>query len=199
MIALAAALVLLAAPPADDAFKSWFSEKGVEVSKAKEDGKSFPWIRGVAELDATPAEVAAVIGDFAAYKKTFDPILQDVKVLGNEGATTRLHLEWPYPWPLNDRDAIVAYTLQTAADGTVRLTFKADARKGDPKTIGVRIDAVEGSTVVAPLEGGRSRVTYTYYGDIGGDFGKKASEKAWRGQPVHYVESLRKALKKSQK
>ena len=199
MLALAAAVMLLAAPPADDAFKSWFDEKAVAVSKAKEDGKTFPWIRGTAELDATPAEVAAILADYSAYKKTFDPVLQSVKVLEIEGTTTRLHLEWPYPWPLSDRDAIVAYTLETEADGTVRLTWKAGPKKGDPKTIGVRIDAVEGSTIVAPLDGGRSRVTYTYYGDVGGDFGKKASEKAWRGQPVHYVESLREALKKRAK
>lgn len=196
MIALVAAALFFSAPPADDAFKTWFDEKSVTVSKAKEEGKPFPWIRGTAELDFAPADVAKILGDYAAYKKTFDPVLQRVKVLGTEGTTTRLHLEWPYPWPLSDRDAIVAYTMETDADGTVRLTFKADAKTGDPKTVGVRIDAVEGLTVVAPLEGGRSRVTYTYYGNLGGDFGKKASEKAWRGQPVHYVESLRAALKK---
>ena len=199
MLTLTAALMLFAAPPADDAFKSWFDEKSVAVSKAKEDGKTFPWIRGTAELDATPADVTAILADFPTYKKTFDPVLLSVKVLGTEGSTTRLHLQWPYPWPLSDRDAIVAYTLEKDADGTVRLTWKADAKKGDPKTIGVRIAAVEGSTIVAPLEGGRSRVTYTYYGDVGGDFGEKASEKAWRGQPVHYVESLRDALKKKAK
>ena len=106
MIAFAAAVVLFAAPPADDAFKTWFEETSVSVSRAKEDGKPFPWIRGVAELDATPAEVGEILGDFAVYKKTFDPVLQSVTVLAAEGSTSRLHLEWPYPWPFSDRDAI---------------------------------------------------------------------------------------------
>ena len=152
MLALAAAVMLLAAPPVDDAFKSWFDEKAVAVSKAKEDGKTFPWIRGTAELDATPAEVAAILADYSAYKKTFDPVLQSVKVLEIEGTTTRLHLEWPYPWPLSDRDAIVAYTLETEADARCASRGKPARRRA------TRRRSACGST---PSKGARSSRRWT--------------------------------------
>jgi hypothetical protein len=195
--ALAAALcaALLLAVPAESAFEPWFQERGVAVAKAAQADSELPWIRGVAELEASPAQVEKVLADFGAYKAIFDPILASAEVLGTEGGTTRMHLVWGYPWPLRDRDAIVAHTLQTHPDGTVVLEWKGDARPGDPQT-GVRIQVVEGRTEVVPRASGGSRLTYTYYGDLGGDFGQGANEKAWHNQPLHYVEALRKLLAK---
>ncbi len=193
LVAQLAAALFLFAPPPDSAFEPWFEEKGVAVARAMQPQRPLPWIRGVAELDAPPAEIARVLGDYAGYEAIFEPILESVRVLEAQGDTARVHLVWAYPFPLRDRDAIVAHRLVTRPDGSVLLECSGDPREGDPQT-GVRIATVEGRTEVLPREGGGSRVVYTYYGDLGGDFGRGGNERAWRGQPVHYVESLRRAL-----
>ena len=193
MSILLAAALLLSAPPAPEAFSAWFDDKGIAVSKAKDETRKWPWMQGVVELDAEPARVVEVITDFRAYEKTFDPMIQSLKVLGAEGDTTRVHIVWPFPWPLSDRDAIVAYTVETRPDGSTRLSWKSDARKGDPKT-GDRIAHVEGETIVEAAGPGKSKVTYRYYGDLGGDFGQARNEKAWKAQPIHYLTALKKRV-----
>lgn len=190
---LLVALLLLGAAPADDAFVPWKEHEGVSIQLARVE-KSPPWVRATVELDATPDAVAAVLSDFAAYKEIFDPVLRKANVLDAREGGARMHLVWPFPWPMKSRDAVVDYSIEKGPDGSWLLSWKGDARKGDP-TLGVRILGIEGSTKVEPLdEGRRSRVTYTYLGDLGGDFGKSANEKAWKGQPPHYFKSLEKRL-----
>lgn len=188
-----AAVLLFGTLPGDDTFADWKEHKGVKIQLARVE-KAPPWVRATAELDATPDAVAAVLSDFGHYKETFEPVLQKATVLEARESGARLHLVWPFPWPMKSRDAVVDYAIAKTPDGGWLLTWKGDAKKGDPKA-GVRIERVEGATKVEPLEEGRrSRVTYTYQGDLGGDFGKKTNEKAWKGQPPHYFEALRKRL-----
>ena len=177
--------------PADAAFSEWFVSRGVRVEIARA-AASVPWIRGTAELAAAPDRILAVVTDFARYRETFAPAVKTARVLERAEGSARLHLVWPYPFPLRNRDAVVAYAWERT-DGGFVLTWRGAARPGDPRE-GVRIARVAGEARVSP-NGGGSRVTYAYLGDLGGKFPRSAEEKAWRAEPVEYFRALRRALR----
>lgn len=175
------------------AWQPWFSARGVEVEIARVEAGT-PWIRGTGDVPAAAEKIAALITDFEDYREIFSPALKKARVLSAAADSARLHLVWPYPFPLRNRDAIVAYRMEPLAEGGFLLTWKNDQKAGDPHE-GVRIARVSGETRIVPVAAERSRVTYTYLGDLGGKFPRSAEEKAWRAEPVEYFRALRRRLK----
>ncbi len=189
-----AALLLLMPVPDGLRFEKWFSSRGVDVEIARVPG-SAPWVRGRAELAAPAASVARVLTDYGSYKRLFAPGVKSAEVVssGPDGSA-RLHLVWPYPFPLRNRDAVIRYRGRSEEGGRFVLSWEADGRAGDPHE-GVRIARVAGETVVEPAGEARCRVTYTYLGELGGNFPAKVEEKAWREEPVQYMRALRRSLR----
>jgi hypothetical protein len=186
-------LAALASPiPADLPFEKWFTAHGVQVEIARKPG-SPPWLRSTAELPVGADKVTSILTDFKHYKDFFAPAIKKADVLDSEGGATRIHFVWPYPFPLRNRDAVVSYRVEQGEGGRLVLIWKNDARPGDREE-GIRIERVAGETVVEPLGPDRSRVTYTYLGELGGKFPAWAEDKAWREEPVQYMRAIRRRL-----
>jgi hypothetical protein len=191
-VILAALLALVGPDPEDLRFEPWFTERDVAVSIARvPDGIS--WVRGVAELPVSADAVLGVITDYPHYRELFSPAVKKATVLEQGKGTARLHFVWPYPFPLRNRDAIVAYREERLDDGVLLVSWEDAARPGDPEE-GIRIRRVAGQTRIEPLGRKRCRVIYTYLGDLGGKFPKAAEEIAWRKEPVGYMLALRRRL-----
>jgi len=173
-------------------FEPWFTSHGVAVEIARQPAGP-PWIRGRAEIPAPASKVAAALSDFARYKELFAPALKKADVVEREGRSARLHLVWPYPFPLSNRDAVVRYEASEGESGVYRISWTGESKPGDPKE-GVRIERVAGETRVEAAGDSACRVVYTYLGDLGGKFPKSAEEKAWHEEPVQYIRALRRAL-----
>jgi len=171
----------------------WFTDRGIAVEIARMPSGP-PWIRGRGEIPAAAAKVAAVLSDFTRYRDFFGPAVKRADVLDHSAGAARLHLVWPFPFPYSNRDAVVRYEL-VSENGGYRISWRGDARPGDPKE-GTRIERVEGETRVESESGGAEscRVTYTYLGDLGGKFPAKAEEKAWREEPLQYFRAIRRRL-----
>ncbi|MDQ6892011.1 MAG: START domain-containing protein [Acidobacteriota bacterium] len=198
-VAIAAvALTLFAAAaraemPPDSAFAPWFASRGVSVEIAKSSSGP-PWIRGRGEIPAPASKVAAALSDFRRYRELFAPAVKKADVLESQGGgnAARLHFVWPYPFPYSNRDAVVRYEAGEV-NGAYRISWRDDARPGDPKE-GTRIERVEGETRIEPAGAEACRVTYLYFGDLGGKFPAWAQEKAWREEPVQYFRAIRRRL-----
>lgn len=182
---------LLAPVPDGFAFEDWFSSRGVHVAIAR--GRGSPWLRGSGEIPAAAKNIADVVSDFRGYREIFAPALKKATVLAADSSSARLHLVWPYPFPLRNRDAVVSYQFAPFPGGGFVLSWSGDARPGDPRE-GVRIAKVAGEARIEPLGPDRSRLTYTFLGDLGGKFPRTAEEKAWRAEPVEYFRALRRRL-----
>ena len=186
------ALLLLAAPPPDESFKPWLEKDGVAISISRGEEKSIPWIRGAKTLDASCESVEKLLTDWDSYAKTLTPMVKKSAVLERGEGSARLHVIWPYPWPLRARDGIIRYQ-GAREDGRTAIRWEDAEKEGDPKTAGVRIKDIEGSAMLVP-DGEKCSVTYTFYGDLGGDFGKSSNEKAWKGEAPHWFDAVAKAL-----
>lgn len=185
-------LALTAVVPAGLRFEPWFTHRSVAVSIARVP-KGIPWVRGEAELPVSARTVLDVVTDYEGYEKFMAPAVKVVKVLGRGAEGTRLHFVWPYPFPFRNRDAVVSYRSEPSENGVFIVTWRDDARPGDPAE-GVRIARVSGETRVEPLAPDRCRVTYTYLGDLGGNFPAAAEDKAWRAEPIGYLLAIRRSL-----
>jgi len=185
--------ILASAIPADLPFEKWFTAHGVQVEIARRTGSS-PWLRSTAELPVSAEKVAAALTDFKHYKEFFSPAVKKADVLDSGAGAARIHFVWPYPFPLRNRDAVISYRAERGEGGRQVVTWKNDARPGDPQE-GIRIEQVAGETVIEPLGPDRCRVTYTYLGELGGKFPAWAEDKAWHEEPVQYIRAIRRALK----
>ena len=182
----------VSAVPPDLPFTAWFTSRGVKVEIARPP-QGPPWLRGTADLPASADAVFGMLAGFRLYREIFAPAVKTATVLESADGSARLHLVWLYPFPLRNRDAVVAYRARRADEGFV-ISWEAGARPGDPRE-GVRIERVAGETRVEPLAPDRCRVVYTYLGDLGGSFPGWAQEKAWREEPVQYMRAIRKRLR----
>ncbi len=197
MVAVSVALFLttsvFAALPPDADFKPYHEEDGVKVGIVqKENGP--PWVRGTGEIDASAADVGAVISRFDGYQDFLNGMVEKVKVLEAKPGYSRLHMTYHYPWPLKNRDAVAGYHFEKTKDGKQRAWWSGEAKPGDPEE-GVRIENIEGETLVTPLGPKKSKVVYTYIADLGGSFGDSIKEKAYKKEAPHYFSCLKKALK----
>lgn len=175
--------------PPQAAFSPWCTKEGVTVSIARR-ADQLPWIRGEGLIHTSAEKVFLLLSRFEEYGQLFHPAMKSATVLDRASNSARLHILWTYPFPLRDRDAIVRYQARREGNGAFLIWWESDARPGDPHT-GVRIEQVAGQTEVLPLDSLHCRLIYTCLGDLGGHFGKRIEEKAWRAEPIGYFEYLR--------
>lgn len=113
-------------------------------------------------------------------------------MLESSGSSARLHVVWPYPFPLRNLDAGIEYRFETLADGTFVLSWSGNAR---PE---IRVRA--SGSIAWKGRRGRCRSppvpleSRTHRGDLGGKFPRSAEEEAWRAEPVEYFRALRRRL-----
>jgi hypothetical protein len=189
---LAVLLAFAGIIPAELYFEPWFTHRSVAVSIARVP-KGIPWVRGEAELPASARSVLDVVTDYEGYRQLMSPAVKKVTVLERGPDGVRLHFVWPYPFPFRNRDAVVLYRTEPSEGDVFIVTWRDDERPGDP-TEGVRIARVAGETRIEPLAPDRCPVTYTYLGDLGGNFPAAAEDKAWRSEPVGYLLAIRRNL-----
>ena len=185
-------ILLLLAEPEGLKFAPWVVEDRVAVSIARSESAA-PWVRGVAEIDASAERVFALLEDYGGHATLFAPDVRKSAVIEAFEGGARVHMVWRYPFPFRNRDAIVRYESARLPENVFRQTWKDDARAGDPAE-GVRIRRVAGQTRIEPLSARKCRVTYTFLGDLGGSFPKTGEERAWKREPVTYVLALRRRL-----
>lgn len=174
-------------------FESLSDENGIKIEIARNGPDPVSEIRATTYLSANTDKIAGVLTQFARYGEIFSECWARADVLESGPKWARLHVVWRYPFLFRNRDSINRYDLKPLPKGMYELTWRADAKPGDPEE-GVRLQNVKGKVELRPIGNDKSLVTYTFLGDLGGDFSNGVKEAAWKRQPLHYFRALAKEL-----
>ena len=140
-------------------------------------------------LAADAREVRAVLLDLERFDRWF-PALAEWRVLTRTVEGARVYGRQAFPWPIDDRDYVVAYTW--AEDGAGVFTLHAVAQPdAEPAALPgvVRLRDMQSRWTVRPVDDG-VEVTYAYEADPGGALPSWLADVGWRGRTSAVIEGL---------
>tara|TARA_B100001013_G_scaffold343628_1_gene271759 strand:+ start:6915 stop:7511 length:597 start_codon:yes stop_codon:yes gene_type:complete len=148
------------------------------------------WCQAEKVLPFDIKKIASIIEDKGNYPNVFKRI-EDTAILDADV----VHISLDMPFPFSGRDYIVRY-VSNITDNEYTYTFTAyDEIKVPERKNYVRLINAGGRWNVTTLEKGKTKVTYTWNGELRGDFPNWALERAWKVQGTEVMNWLYKALK----
>jgi len=148
------------------------------------------WCRSEKILPFEMEHISHIIEDKENYPNVFKRI-EDTAIL----APDIVHITLDMPFPFAGRDYIVKY-VSNKTDNENTYTFTAyDEMKVPERKNYVRLINAGGSWSVIPHGNGKTKVTYTWHGELRGDFPDWALERAWKVQGTEVLNWLYEALK----
>lgn len=138
-------------------------------------GSSLLEYKGVGLMDVEPIVIKRLIDDTAEYPK-FMPYVIETKTISDDGKT-RVGYQRLSPPLVGDRDYTVKVKCESrpcpTGGTTYSNTWVAANNLGPAEKKGVtRVKVTEGSWLLEPAPGGKTRATYTIYSDSGGGIPK---------------------------
>jgi|GEM_PF-1478358 len=191
-------LLALAQPltmPMQTEFKAVEEQKGVVVSQA-EGPQNTPWMQGTAVIDGNYDELFESLRTFSSYSRYFHEHVSAADILQQDADAAFVYIVWPLPFPMSNRDAVVKYESNIdRTSKTAVISWSGANHEKDPKRA-LRIEQVAGKTELKEVASGKTEIRYTYFGDLGGDLPQWIKTRAWREEPVYYIERLRDIAQK---
>ena len=168
---------------------------GVTTSTRPRKGSSILECRGIGLMDFEPIVIKRVIDDTPEYPK-FMPYVVETKTLSDDGAT-RIGYQRLSPPIVGDRDYTVSVKCESKpcpTGGTIYCNrWKAANDLGPAEKKGVtRVNVTEGSWLLEPAPGGKTKATYTIYSDSGGGIPTMILNKANKTAIPKLFEAVRK-------
>jgi hypothetical protein len=147
------------------------------------------WCRAKTTLYAPAKDVSAIIEDKANYPTIFKRV-ESATIITDE----IVHIVLDMPFPFYGRDYIVSYTQFLENGDTV---YRFDSVKDSGISIHkdyVRLIHAAGEWRLHPLDESSTEVTYTWNGELSGDFPNWALTRAWDTQGNEVLNWLREAV-----
>jgi hypothetical protein len=175
-----------ALPPAADGWQRVDEREGVIV-EWQSSSTGAPWIRGRAWLPFPPEALRDLVLDVPAYPR-FMPNVSRATSLPSDGGAPVSQVRYAFPWPLSDRDAVMAMESHALPDGGLEVASRGVA--GPPPDPGViRLRPLVQDWRFTPSSGGTD-VVYQYLGELGGNLPDFVRQRAWREEPVLVLHAL---------
>lgn len=122
-----------------------------------------PWCRSEAVLPGSPEQLEAILTDFSRYTQVFQRVTS-CRVL----EPNVVHVTLDMPAPLSDRDYIARF--EKSVEGADRVfRWVAVEHPEAPPGEAVRLVNSAGEWRLSPAPEGRTRLTYTWEAELGGD------------------------------
>ncbi len=169
--------------------------RNIKVYTRRIKGIAFKEYRGIVEVNASLSSVIALFEDHAAAKDWIDTCdrIELVEYLApNESITYSYNNA---PWPAKDRDAVVhSVTTQDPETLVVSVVQKAITGHVPNNRKAVRVELIEGSWTLVPLDEKRTEVTYQVLTDPGGGIPAWLVNAVAISQPFNTLRGLRRLL-----
>ena len=174
-------------PP--DNFGNWEILKDEKIWIGWQHAGEFDWCRVKSKLDAPIADIRRIIEDKENYPNIFKRI-ETTKIITNE----IVYISLDMPFPFASRDYVVKYIKeQTDVDFVYR--FHAVIHPEAPlHNKYVRLIHAGGEWRLTSLDSTRTEITYTWNGELLGDFPDWALKRAWKQQGLEVITWLKEAI-----
>ena len=152
----------------------------------------FPWCKASISLPHTLDEILLIVEDVAGYQKILDSVVYSTKD-ENDVAHIRIN----YPFPFTDREYIVKFErIEDNNDIVYAFGTNESLNKNlDPNYI--RLINAKGEWRLSPVNKNVTNVSYTWNGELRGDFPSWSLSKAWIKHGNEVLGNLRDKLKEN--
>lgn len=172
-------------------------QDGIRIYTCKEAGKSLKSYKGVADIQAPPEKVFALIENVNDHE-WWGKNLSQVKVLLYEkNKRSRYYLEYGLPWPLSNRDLCVEVTVNADPSTGVYRTTAIQLSGVIPEYSGkVRIPNYRQSWTITPAGRESAHVILEGYADPAGNIPDWITNLAIVDTPDNILKGVRQRLEK---
>ena len=174
-------------PPVDHS--NWNIIQNDEIWIGWTDYRDLQWCRAKSTLNAPMEKISTIIEDKANYPAVFKRV-ESATIITDE----IVHIVLDMPFPFYGRDYIVSYT-QYEENGDSIYRFQSVKNSGIPVHEDyVRLIHAAGEWRLHSLDTENTVVTYTWNGELLGDFPDWALTRAWRTQGDEVLNWLKEAV-----
>lgn len=170
----------------------WTSMRNDKVWVGYKYFDDLPWCRAISILPFSIEEISPIVGNFNIYSDIFSRIITS-KIIDSNKNIVYLKIDMPI---FNDRDYIVQYSsFDDNADAVYQWysTKHQDVPEYDDI---VRLNRAAGEWRLTPINDNQTKVSYTWNGELLGNFPGFYLTTAWETQGGEIIEWLEQALGK---
>ena len=150
------------------------------------------WCRAKTTLHVSMEHISTIIEDKANYPNVFKRI-ETTTMLEPE----IVHIMLDMPFPIASRDYIVKYTTHLTGNDLLYQFRAVNHEKASPTKSYIRLVNAAGEWRLSPVNNNETKVTYTWNGELLGDFPDWALPRAWKTQGNEVLNWLLEATDKA--
>ena len=150
----------------------------------------FDWCRAISTIKAPISVVRKTIEDKANYPNVFKRV-ESAIIITDE----ILYIALDMPFPFTGRDYVVKYIQQQEGSDFIYRYHPVIHPEAQLDSKYVRLIHAAGEWRLTPLDSTKTEVTYTWNGELLGDFPNWALGRAWKQQGLEVMTWLQEAIK----
>ena len=171
----------------DSNLDGWVVLNDDKIWVGYKDYKGFPWCRSITTLPYSIEKIVPIVDNFENYKNIFVRINDSKKL-----AEDIVYLKIDMPLFYSDRDYIVQYNSFEKNDTIIYQWQSVDMIAEYPDI--VRLDNAAGEWQLIPVSDNSTMVSYSWNGELLGDFPSFYLTRAWATQGVEILSWLKEEL-----
>ena len=175
-------------PP--DNLENWEILKDDKIWIGWERSGEFDWCRAKSTLEAPISVICRIIEDKKNYPNIFKRV-ETTKIITDEIVYIALDM----PFPFAGRDYVVKYSQDQAGADFIYRFHAVIHPKAPLHNKYVRLVQSAGEWHLTPLDSTKTEITYTWNGELLGDFPDWALPRAWKQQGLEVITWLKEAVK----
>ena len=170
----------------------WVSMRNDQVWVGYKYSDDLPWCRAIAILPFPIEEISPIVGNFNIYSDIFSRIITS-KIIDSNKNIVYLKIDMPI---FNDRDYVVQYSSFDDNEDTVYQWYSTKHQNVPEYDDIVRLNRASGEWRLTPINDNQTKVSYTWNGELLGNFPGFYLTRAWETQGGEIIEWLEQALEK---
>ena len=182
--------ILAELPP--NGYNEWIYLTNDRIKVKYSSNFEIPWCRSSANFRFSQDEIYNALKDLKNYKNIFDRVSVS-KLLNQEDGIAYIRLNMP--WPYSDRDYTVRF-IESRDNNDIIFQFYSVAHPNTPNNTGsVTLPRAGGEWRLNYIDSNRTHVTYTWNGELLGNFPDYGLTTAWETQGSEVMIWLNEYLK----